>query len=580
MVTEHLLEEFAPVSTEAWEQAIHKDLKGADYTKKLIWQSDEGLAAKPYYRKEDIAFLSFPPSDALPASGVRTNGEWHIREEIDAVEAEIANQSAQRAVAAGAEQIAFLNANVQNSSDLGLLLVNLENIPIHFQNADQPLLQLLPERQQNRPEAAPFSSGWNPLDNPEFAAELLLAAGPAFVPFSIDGLRLEDAGATAVEEIGILLAAAIDYLSEMTSRNIDSGRAAAAIEFSFSIGANYFFQIAKFRAFRSLWANVIASFQGRPSSAPARIHARTSRWNETIYDPHVNILRATTEAMSAAVGGVDSITVAAFDECYKAPDEAGRRWARNTQIILKQEALLARVSDPGAGSYYLETISNFLEHEGWKLMQQIEAAGGYRKATADGLLARILAEKLAARNKAIAQRRRVFTGTTQYANTQEKALHRIDESRASQGQRGAQSFEHLRLRTERHAARTGKTPKVLLAAFGEVTMSSARSAFAQNFFACAGFEIVTKRFQNTNEMDSGGADLIVLCSSDPEYPKVAAEVLAKLRLLNLHVPVLVAGNPESAEQLRQIGISDFIHVRSNPIDVLTTWQQRLGIEAW
>jgi methylmalonyl-CoA mutase len=324
---------------------------------------------------------------------------------------------------------------------------------------------------------------------------------------------------------------------------------------------------------------VLAGFDETQASLPARIHARTSRWNKTIYGPHVNILRATTEAMSAALGGVDSMTVAAFDECYKAPDEASRRLARNTQIILKHEALLARVADPGAGSYYLEVITDFLARKGWKCMQHIEAAGGYRKAAANGLLAQMLAEKQTARNKAVAQRRRAFTGTSQYANAEEEALGRIDESRISTSKRGAAGFEQLRLRTERHAARTGETPQVLLAAFGDAKMSAARSAFAQNFFACAGFRVVAQRFQNTHEIACGNADLIVLCSSDPEYPALAAQVLFALRAKDLQVPVLVAGNPESVEQLREIGIADFIHIRSNPIAVVTAWQQRLGVEA-
>ncbi len=152
----------------------------------------------------------------------------------------------------------------------------------------------------------------------------------------------------------------------MQSRNVEMERAAASIAFSFAIGANYFFQIAKFRAFRTLWATVLESFGGTAESARARIHARTSRWNKTIYDPHVNVLRATTEAMSAVLGGVDSVTVAPFDESYKAPDEASRRLARNTQIILKHEALLSRVADPGAGSYCLEVITDFIAREGWK----------------------------------------------------------------------------------------------------------------------------------------------------------------------------------------------------------------------
>ncbi len=581
MATDKLLEEFSPLTTEAWEDAIRKDLKGADYQKKLVWHTEEGLAVKPYYREEDIAALNSshraPARSSIPQSR-RLSGDWCIREEIDAINPEEANQAAQRAVAAGAEQIAFIHANVQSASDLGLLLVNLQEIPIHFQNAGETLLRLLIAREKGRPHSAQFSSGWNPLENPDFAAEILLAPATGFVPFTIDGSRFEESGATVLQEIGFTLAAAIDFLADMASRNIDVYRAAAAIEFSFAIGSNYFFQIAKLRAFRNLWAKAQESFGGQ-QNIPARIHTRSSHWNKTVYDPHVNILRATTEAMSAALGGADSISVAAFDECYRAPNEASRRMARNTQIVLKQEALLSRVADAGAGSYYLEFITDFIARESWKVMQGIDSDGGFRKADASGQLARALNESLAAREKAVVERRRVFTGTNQYADPAEKALDRIDPLQTSVERRGARSYEQIRLRTELHAALTGKTPRVLLAEIGDLKMRSTRSTFAQNLLASAGFDIVTQRFQSAKEIAPGDADLIVLCSSDSEYAGLAAELLPTLEKADRSVPVIVAGNPESADQLRTLGVADFIHVRTNPIEFLQTWQQRLGIEA-
>jgi methylmalonyl-CoA mutase len=245
---------------------------------------------------------------------------------------------------------------------------------------------------------------------------------------------------------------------------------------------------------------------------------------------------------------------------------------------LKQEALLSRVADPGAGSYCIEAITDFIAREGWKSMQAIEAAGGFRKAQADGVIAGALAKSMAAKEREVVSRRRVFTGTNQYANLTEKALGRVDFSLLGDRPRATQSYEQLRLRTERYAAKAGKTPRVLLAEFGDAKMRAARSNFAVNFFGCAGFEIVTQRFSSVTDIASSDSDLIVLCSSDPEYLSLATGVIAGLKKRGCEIPVIVAGNPETVEQLRAAGVTDFVHMRSNPIELLTTWQQRLGIK--
>ena len=411
------------MSTQDWEDAILHDLKGADYAKKLIWQTPEGIAVKPYYRAEDIAGLNVDhaPGDFPYLRGTRANGNWRIREEIDADKPEEANREAQNALAAGAEEISFLNVVVRNASDLSLLLVNLQTAPLHFENGDDVLIGLLCERLKDRADASCISTGLSPLANPQFAANVIRSAPSALIPFMIHGEHLEEAGANAVQEVAFTLAAGIDFLSDMDARGIDMDRAAASVGFSFTVGASYFFQIAKFRAFRLLWAKIVESFGGSRDAARTHIHARTSLWNKTIYDPHVNVLRATTEAMSAVLGGVDSVCVAAFDDCYKAPDEGSRRLARNTQIMLKHEALLAHVADPGAGSYFLETITNSIAREAWKTMQKIDAAGGHRKAWATGELDAALEAQAKAREKEVLTRRRVFTGTNQYANADEKA---------------------------------------------------------------------------------------------------------------------------------------------------------------
>ena len=579
---DHLLEEFPEVSTAEWESAIARDLKGADYEKRLIWHSEEGLAVKPYYRAEDLKDLA--RMDAAPGAfpyrrGTRTTGDWQIREEIDAADVKGANRAALAAVAAGAEGITFSGLLIERADELDALLANLDEIPVHFERADERLLGLLIGWLGNGRSAARVSSGCDATASVDFAARVIGDAPDGFVPFTIHGEAFEEAGGTAVEEVGFTLAAGVDFLAAIEERGVEAERATAALEFSFAMGSRTFFQIAKLRAFRMVWARAIESFGGTHSGSRARIAAHTSRWNKTIYDPHVNILRATTEAMAAVLGGADSVTIAPFDACYKQPDEASRRLARNTQLLLKHEAWMGRVADAGGGSYFIEELTDFLAREGWKRMQEIETRGGYRKAQAGGLIARTLGRSMAAREKAVALRRRVLVGTNQFANPAERALGRVEAARMRETRRGAQPYEEMRLRTERHAALTGLTPRVLLAEIGDVKMRTARSTFAANFFACARFETVTRRFRKAAEIAAAEEDLIVLCSANAEYAAITKELMAKLKELGQTTPVIVAGTPEDAEKLVAMGIADFVHVRSNHVEVLTKWQERMGIKS-
>ncbi|MGB8845171.1 MAG: methylmalonyl-CoA mutase family protein, partial [Terracidiphilus sp.] len=398
LATERLLEKFPPVSTTEWQAAIARDLKGADPEKRLTWRTDEGLGVKPFYRAEDLAGLTCvdaAPGDFPYRRGARATGEWRIREEIDAADAEEANRMACAAVAAGAEGIACSGFLVESSRELEKLLRGLDEIPVHFERASEPLLRMLIERRNGAPYAAQISTGCDALASVEFAAETIMASPAGLTPFTIHGAAFAEAGATAVEEAGFALAAGVDFLAALVERRVDVNHAAAALEFSFAVGSNYFFEIAKFRAFRMLWARAVESFGGTHEAARARIAARTSRWNKTVYDPHVNILRATTEAMAAVMGGADTVTVTPFDACYEAPNEASRRLARNTQLLLKHEACLGRVADAGGGSFALETITDFLAREGWRVFQNIEACGGFRRAQVEGMIARTLERSLA-----------------------------------------------------------------------------------------------------------------------------------------------------------------------------------------
>ena len=225
-------------------------------------------------------------------------------------------------------------------------------------------------------------------------------------------------------------------------------RAATAIEFCFAIGANYFFQIAKLRAFRMLWARAVESFGGTPSSARERLLRGPrdgTRLSMTQCEHFARHYRSDGRGDWRSGFSRSRRSTSATEQ----PDEASRRLARNTQLLLKHEALLGNVADAAGGSYYVEAITDFLAREGWKRMQEIEARGGYRKALDGGEIGHALEQKLAAREKAVATRRRVLVGTNQFANLAEKALDRVDEKRMNETRRGARDYEELRLRIER-----------------------------------------------------------------------------------------------------------------------------------
>lgn len=573
-----LLSEFPAVNTEMWEKAIREDLKGADDAGKLIWRSPEGFDVKPYYRAEDLADLNSlesAPGDFPYVRGTRASGGWRIREQIDAIDPEEANSAARCAVAAGAEEIAFAHVAVANVSDLSILLANLGEIPVHFSHPSPAMIRLVVERMKRRQSGITRSAALDWSADPAFSAEVISTAPADFVPFTIRAQECQNSGATAVEEIAFALASGVDFLAEMQERGVPADRAMESVAFSFAMGPEFFVQIAKLRAFRMVWAQAATSFGVARDHAGTRIYALTSRWNRTIYDPHNNMLRATTEAMSAILGGADSIYIVPFDECYNVGDETSRRLARNAHIILKQEAHLARVADPGGGSYYLENLTQSIAQRAWKQLREIEATGGYRKSIAQ--IEQILEQRKAAKAQSVTARKCVLTGINRFANAGEHAFERAAGAIVHDSIRAALPFEELRMRTEFHARRSGRSPRILLAEIGDAKMRSARSGFAAEFLACAGLSTEIQRFETAQEIASLAADLVVLCSSDPEYVAIATELLAKMKSLGSRTPVLIAGYPKSAVQLRALGITEFIHLHSNPLELLPKVQQLLGI---
>jgi methylmalonyl-CoA mutase len=351
-------------------------------------------------------------------------------------------------------------------------------------------------------------------------------------------------------------------------------------------------EIAKLRAGRMLWAFILKEFGASEEMCKMNIHAETSDWNKTVYDPYVNMLRTQTEAMSSVLGGLDSYTVKPFNSVYEDTTEFSERIARNQQLLLKEESHFGKIADPAAGSYYIESLTESISEEAWKLFLDVQEKGGYLAAFKAGFVQETIKATAQKRDMAVATRKENFLGTTQFPNFGEVAEKELDaalfeaydkteadsECETLKPYRGAQAFEAMRYKTDVYAKENGR-PKVMMFPIGNLNMRKARAQFACNFFACAGFDVEDHNgFQSVEEgvnfVTEKNAKIVVVCSSDDEYATIVPEVFEALKG---KATVVVAGAPACAEELKAKGIENFINVKSNVLETLKAYQAELGI---
>ncbi|MDD3875556.1 MAG: methylmalonyl-CoA mutase family protein [Bacteroidales bacterium] len=612
------IEDFPPVSTDAWEQLILQDLKGADYEKKLVWKTPEGLKLKPYYRNEDLKNLNTHQMLPCMPPFVRGNkvkgNNWLVRQEISDDNPVTANENALKAIESGAESIALNVSSCKKYSDISTLLkgIDLNSIDIHFYGASS-YLQLsdflvkacadLNFDCHSLKGSFNFDSLGYYIANGTFYASLdsnyielqqLLSIAkrdfPQIKVVNVNAHRIHNAGGLLTQEIAYALSMGVEYLSNMISKGEDIDDVAQRMMFTFGIGSNYFLEIAKIRTLRLLWSAIVKAYNPKSEkSMYMQIHSITGTWNKTIFDPYVNMLRATTEAMSAAIGGCDVMTVVPFDATYKKADNLSQRVSRNIQIILKEEAYFNKVVDVSAGSYYIENLTDSLAEASWKLFLDIESKGGFVKFSQSGDMLKSINEIALQKQDDLAKRKEILLGTNQYPNYSEKMLDKIEpkadplQLSAQKDMRLAKSFEALRLATEDFVKRGNPVPKVFLLPVGNVGMRKARASFALNFFACAGYKVIDNNGFNTIDegvkvaLDSK-AEIIVICSSDEEYATLGVELCKHFKEKSKEKLIVVAGNPtESIDALRSEGVYEFIHMRSNVLSTLQKFNSALGV---
>ncbi len=627
---EKLFADFPPVSTEQWMEVITKDLKGADFQKKLVWKTNEGFNVNPFYRAEDIE--GFRSAENLPGQfpyirGTRKDNVWYVRQEIDVQDFAEANKKALALLERGVTSFGFSVPKSQFSAEnLAILLkgISPDKVELNFRTCISrtvELAKLVVEYilAQNLDVMKCFGSidfdpfrkvlkkGIDPTNWVDEAVEIAKIAAllPKYRTISVTGNMMSDAGAYAYQELGYALSYGNQVLSKLIENGVAPAMAAKKIKFKFGVGSNYFMEIAKFRAARWLWAEIVDAY--KPPCPPfidcdnkatdgtcrcagkMNIHAITSQFNQSLFDPYVNMLRTQTEAMSATIAAVDSLTVRPFDEAFETPTEFAERIAVNQQLLLKEEAHFDKVTDPSSGSYYIENLTVSLAEQAWKLFLETEQKGFYEALKA-GTVQEAINASGDARLDAVAKRREIMLGTNQYPNFTEKMNDKIVKEDAHgcgcgsgdketplkklNTRRLSGSFDELRLATEQ----SGKTPKVFMLTIGNLAMRLARSQFSSNFFACAGYQIIDNLGFHTvedgvNAARKAGADVVVLCSSDDEYVTFAPEAFDLLK--NGKEIFVVAGAPACMDDLKAHGIEHFINVRSNVLETLREFNGKL-----
>lgn len=615
---QQLFNGFAPISTEEWEAKIQADLKGRDYERALVWKTLEGFDVRPYYRHENLAGKAY--LDTLPGEfpfvrgNHKTGNDWFIRQNIFVTDFEAANKKALEILNKGVTSIGFLFAECDavTRENISVLLkdICLEAAEINF---------VCPCDNCNCAEVfAAYVSGGK-FDNDKVVASVSIdpigtwtlkgkmeagalenlkknveaaKAVKNLRTVTVHGKFFANSGASLVQELAFSLAQGAEYLNLLTDAGLSVDTAARAIKFNMGVGNNYFMEIAKLRAGRLLWSKIVEAYEPESKcSAKMIVHSETNRYNLTIYDPYVNMLRTQTEAMSAVLGGAHSVTVLPFDAVYQEPTQFSERIARNQQILLKEESHFDKIVDPAAGSYYIETLTESMAEQAWKLFLEIQDKGGFMAAFREGFIQHEIKRMAAERDKRIAQRRENLLGTNQFPNFSEEIKADLDASlfepidltvegaevETLKPYRAAQPFEVLRYKTDRYS-RSNKRPVAFMLTMGNLAMRKARAQFSCNFFAVAGFKVIDNNGFDTVEKGvaaakAAGADIVVLCSSDEEYAELAPQAAQKLD----KEIFVVAGAPACMDELKAKGIENFIHVKSNVLEELKGYQRKLEI---
>ncbi|OGU60322.1 MAG: hypothetical protein A2X64_03775 [Ignavibacteria bacterium GWF2_33_9] len=638
-------DEFSFPTYEEWKEEAQKSLKGADFDKKMFTNTLEGILLKPIYNEFDVNSHNF---DLLSGSSLFNDGfklsghfsqKWEIAQSIPYNSPQDFNYALKNDLKFGQDAInIYLNrldfaAYSKNNAECGLHLSSIEDFVVAFDGIDltkHPVYFNIGEisldfadifleyiHKMNYDKS--LIKGNLGID---FFSDILLNGGsyhsiesqfettasvfkkfskelPNFGILTIHTHIYHNSGASAIQELAFGLTQSIELIAQLSEFGIDPSEIVRKMRFSTAVGSHFFMEIAKLKAIRYLWKEITKEFGVKDTKL--QLHCQTALANKTKYDPWVNILRNSIETLSAIIGNADSIDVCNFDFMYGLPSEFSRRIARNTQLVLANEAHLYDTADPGSGSYFIENLTMEIISKTWELLQEIENQGGYEECIQNSFIQSEISKSAQIQIDNFQSRNNTILGTNKYPNLNERKPHDckpitfITKSDSEIKQkvfevtpinliRFSANFEKLRNNAEIYESANGHPPQIVLINFGDLNDWKPRNDFASDFLQVGGFKIYNSPvFQNIQEVldykdDKIQPTIFTICSSDAKYEEMLKPLLAGIKSQIPKAYFILAGYPkEKVDVYKSYGINEFIHLKANIYSTLKRIQEENNI---
>ena len=588
-----LFQDFTPVTKQQWIDKVTLDLKGEDFNK-LVWKNLNGLTFQPFYTIDDKV-------DFLAGTGENSQALINFRT-IPVTNVEKANNEALLAIKEGMTGLVF---DFKETVSLEQLFkgIDLNTIAVSLvvESETQAVVDGFFEYAEKNLTSKKNLKGYldlgiltkyvtkGSLNSAALDAVVKFinksSSYPNFKALTISGTPFLDSGSNQVQEVAYTLNALVFVADGCLNRGVSEEVIFNNLAIQLGIASEFFIEIGKFRAFHSLLKLIAKKY--RVTEFNPLMTAKTSVWSKSVTDAHTNMLRATTETMSAILGNVDGVLIDPYDKEFKAPTDFSSRIAGNISTILREESYLGKVANPVDGAYYIEEITTKIAEKSLELFKEIEQYGGFYQAFENEVIQKQISEIRQEKIKLISQRRLPMVGVNKYPNLMETVASQLLSSgelnnpKLLTPRRASLEIEAVRKTTEKLVEETGKRPIVELTSYGNLTMRKARAAFSYDFLGVSGFEIwQEKSFENALKAAEGSAnsesDVVVICSSDPDYEESALAFVKAFRAQDTNKILLLAGNPVGiTDQLNQAGLDGYIHIKSDVIQTISNIQEKV-----